>query len=684
MGIQSKKFSLFLIFLCLIGKGLCQQEWDLQQLESQLLEETDAAKSGEELFDEEKHKELSRNPIRLNQVKKEDLDRIPGLSEIEKNAILDYLTGQKKIMSPLELQTIEELSFDKLKGILPYFTVSEKTTVSRQKLRSWLSPGTHHMVMRWERELQNEDEYQSLDGNPPKFQGSPDKLFMRYRSSLPGQYSLGFLMEKDAGEKLWNSSIKGGVDYFSAHLFLQKLSPVVENLAIGDFRLRIGQGLILDNAFQNSRTFDFGMFVKNPNILKPYNSLQENQMLRGVATQLNLGNGFQATMFYSNLKTDATLLEADTTGDAEILGEFTSIITSGLHRTEAELRSRNALGIQDYGLSVIKNIRRGHVGISAISTQFEINRKESSEPYKYFENRLRTQRFYSIYHQYNWGGFYLFGEVAGNENLDLSVLQGVVKALGKKSDLVALYRNFSPAFQSIRAQSLAVNNRSSNENGFLFGFNHSIHKNWKVGTFFDTWNHPWLRYRVDLPSQGRSWSFRLSYTERKKWLVYLQFRSRITEINETNHSESSIEEQINHNLRLHAEQKLTDEVNLRYRIEYHRFQSKEKVETGWLSYWDWLFKGVEDPYSFNLRFCLFDIPSYSTRIYTFENDVPGIFRIPAYQGMGGLIYINARYRLFRSLSLEGKYSVIYKPSSSNPGISQEYNHDVHLQLQCRF
>lgn len=674
----------FVIFLAFCSRVCGQQEWERQQLESQLLEESDAEKSGEELFEDEKNEWLIKNPIRLNRATKQDLDRIPGLNELEKNAILEFLAGQKSILSPLELQTIEGINLEKLKSILPYFTVSDTRAFDRKRYLSWFGPGSHHMVLRWERELQKDDEYLSKDGNPPKFKGSPDKLFMRYKSSLPGQYSVGFLMEKDAGEKLWNHAAKGGVDYISAHLYLQNISPVVENLAIGDFRLRMGQGLILDNAFQNSRTFDFGMFVKNPNILKPYNSLQENQMLRGAATQLNLGKGLQATLFFSKLRTDANILEADTTEDGSIFSEFSSIINSGLHRTESELRSRNALGITDYGLSVIKNISQGHVGFAAVSTQFETGSRESPDPYKYFQTRQKTQRFYSMYHQYNLGGFYFFGELATNENINLSLLQGVVKALGKKSDLVALYRNFHPAFESIRAQSLSVNNRSSNENGFLFGFNHSINRNWKASTFFDSWTHPWLRYRVDLPSQGRSWSCRLIYAERKKWSAYIQFRSRITEYNQSQGAESRLEKLLNQNLRIHAEQKLTTDLSLRYRIEYHRYSSENDNETGWLSYMDLMYKSMEEPVSLNLRISIFDIPSYSTRIYAYENDVPGIFRIPAYQGVGGLIYLNARCRLWGSFSLEGKYSVIYKPESSNPEIDNQYNHDVHLQLQCRF
>ncbi|MBK9271876.1 MAG: hypothetical protein IPM48_09770 [Saprospiraceae bacterium] len=661
-----------------------QEEWDPQKLESLVLEESDAERSAEELFDSQTDKDLRMHPIQINGLQKKQLDRIPYLTEIEKTALLNYVNSQDKIHSLLELQVIEEFSLEKLKSILPYLSLDSREQINPQLLQQIFSKGTHRITTRWRRDLHLKDEYRSENGLAPKYAGSADKFFLRYNSSRSGIYSAGFIAEKDEGEKWWTKSQKSKVDYLSAHLYLEKVNPFIEIFAIGDYRIRVGQGLIVDNAFQNTRGFDFGAFVKNPDIIRPYNSLQENQMMRGVSTRLRLSNRQTAMLYYSTQRVDASVLETDTTDEGIAIRTFSSITLSGLHRTATEISNKNQLGLTEYGMSLKHQFSSGYIGAAAAFSKLNLDRSIPTDPYKLYDSKLNDQKHYSLFHQFQFAGFYSFGEIAVDQKLSHAVLQGLLKSFGKGTEAVVMYRDFSPEFISLRSQSISVSNRSSNEKGLMVGINTLLTRNWKAGFYFDSWSHPWFRYRVDLPSFGQSWSVRLQYSLKRKWSIYAQYRVRQTEINFNSGIESNLIPIENQNIRLHLEQKLSNDWSFRLRNEYHLYSDNQNNESGWMVYFDLIYKSIDKPFSSNFRVSVFDIPSFNSRIYAYENDVSGIFRIPAYFGNGSMAYFNLRWRVLRNLNLETRIAFIYKSKTLNPDVQREFDNDIHLQIQYSF
>ncbi len=72
------------------------------------------------------------------------------------------------------------------------------------------------------------------------------KCMRDVRASKPGDFSFGFTLEKDEGEKLqWNPSQKMyGFDYISFHGQLLNKKRII-NLLVGDFQGQFGQGLTL-------------------------------------------------------------------------------------------------------------------------------------------------------------------------------------------------------------------------------------------------------------------------------------------------------------------------------------------------------------------------------------------------------------------------------------------------------
>ena len=59
--------------------------------------------------------------------------------------------------------------------------------------------------------------------------------------------------EKDAGEPFWNNHHKG-YDFYSVHLFFKDMNKWLKTLAIGDYKVSFGQGLVISNDFTPGRS----------------------------------------------------------------------------------------------------------------------------------------------------------------------------------------------------------------------------------------------------------------------------------------------------------------------------------------------------------------------------------------------------------------------------------------------
>ena len=72
---------------------------------------------------------------------------------------------------------------------------------------------------------------------------SAQKIFIRYTYNYKQLLAYGFTGEKDAGEPFFRNAQRYGFDFYSFHFFLQQ-SGIIRALAIGDFTVNMGQGLI--------------------------------------------------------------------------------------------------------------------------------------------------------------------------------------------------------------------------------------------------------------------------------------------------------------------------------------------------------------------------------------------------------------------------------------------------------
>lgn len=116
-----------------------------ETLYAQLLEQDDeAGQSDEETY--ELLSELAEHPIVLNQATREDLERIPFLSETQIEELIAYITQYHGMRTMGELSLIESL--DGLRrALLPYFLLlTDDETTHFPSLHTILQRGRHTVV----------------------------------------------------------------------------------------------------------------------------------------------------------------------------------------------------------------------------------------------------------------------------------------------------------------------------------------------------------------------------------------------------------------------------------------------------------------------------------------------------------------------------------------------------------
>ena len=120
-----------------------------------------------------------------------------------------------------------------------------------------------------------------------KYLGSRQRLFFRYRYQYKNLLQFGVTGEKDAGEQFFSGKQKYGFDFYSFHLFAAKLGRV-HALALGDFTVNMGQGLIQWQSIAFSKSADVSTIKRQLSILRPYNSSGEFYFNRGAGITLSI------------------------------------------------------------------------------------------------------------------------------------------------------------------------------------------------------------------------------------------------------------------------------------------------------------------------------------------------------------------------------------------------------------
>ncbi len=630
---------------------------------------------------------FKNHPINLNTADAKTLDDLPILNAQQISNLLNHIADNGKLISVFELQAVPGFDLQLINRLLPYVQVDNDVKEEHFTIKQLFSKGSFVFVSRYKQVIENSAGYQRSDGSG--YLGKPFGLFARFRYTYGNKLSYGITVEKDAGELFFKGSNKKGFDYYSGHLFLRNFKNL-KALALGDYEVRLGQGLIMWSGF-GMRKSPMVMHVKREGMtLRPYTSVNEFNFMRGGAFTIGV-KGFEVTSFASFKQVDANSVHlVDSTSNSEVL--FLAVLESGYHRTQNEIDDRNALKQINAGGNISYTRRKWHVGLNAVYTRFLGTYQRTLAPYSLFDFSRAQLLNASV--DYHWviRNFQFFGEEAISDNKGYGFLNGVMVSLDKNVDFSILHRYYSRNFQTLYANAFAEASRPQNENGLYLGITVRAIPMLRFDGYFDLYMSKWLKYLTDGPSWGSDNFLQATFAPNKKMEMYLRYRFELKKKNQPD-NEEAFDYLVNENkqsLRFNTKYKVSDAVTLSNRIEWVNYHiGNFKPENGFMIYQDISYKMLSVPVSFNARFDIFKTSSYNTRIYTYENDVLYSFSIPAVSGNGMRYYLTVRYAATRNLDFWVRFAQTQMFDAKIIGsgldmINANHKSEIKVQMRLKF
>ncbi|MFM7485652.1 MAG: ComEA family DNA-binding protein, partial [Cytophagales bacterium] len=394
------KWWLFGCVLILFEESIAQdnprKEFDPASLVDEIFAMQDLNISYQDLY--ENYLQLLSNPYDLNKVTEEQLQSLYVLNMSQIRALLRYRKEAGPFVSIYELQNVPNFSIELIQKISPFFMVVNPSASLNPTILHRISKNeNNYFILRWARTLERQKGYLPETDSTSKYAGTPDQLYTRFRTSKPGDFSLGFTLEKDAGEALrWDAAKKYyALDYISYHAQVLNKGKI-KNAMVGDYQAQFGQGIALGSVFGIGKNGEAVTTVRRSNLgFSPYTSLYEAGYFRGAAISYELSKKLLVHAMYSLRSRDANVNQ-DTTQN--VLGVATSFSFTGLHRTPRELAGRNAT--REQNLAMVLNFKNSKVdaGILVHQTNFSTPLVRESTPYNQF--------FFNGNHNLNVGGFF--------------------------------------------------------------------------------------------------------------------------------------------------------------------------------------------------------------------------------------------------------------------------------------
>jgi hypothetical protein len=631
------------------------------------------------------------NPINLNQTNFDELSRLHLLSDSQILAILNYKKKYGKFLSVYEINAVPGLGLEEVDLIVPFIRVGEARTY-KMNWKNALKYGKSEVFLRYQRDLQKREGYiqkpdSILELSPNKqYQGSPDKIYTRYRYTYKDKISWGVTGEKDAGEQFFRGAQKQGFDFYSGHLMIAN-QGVIKKVVVGDFQANFGQGLTMWSGFNMGKTPNALNVKRYASGLKPYTSVNEANFLRGGGITFEKKQ-FDFTAFASYKRIDANLNVGDTLfGDGN--EGITSFQQSGFHRTIGEIEDKNAVKQSVFGAATHITNDNLKIGLVGVLTNYNVPLQASSQAYSKFNFQGTSNFSLGGNYMYFKNKISLFGEMSLSKNNSIAVLNGFTWHADPRLDLVILHRYLDKNNQSI--YSAPFGGSTSNDNGLYFGAKAKITKHLNISAYYDQFTSGWLKWLTDGPSVGREVLVQADYKINYSSSFYIRFKNKITQ-RDSKDDVVGVDKQVflnKTNVRLHYSQRINSQLSLRSRVEWVNFLYDTDKSNGILLYQDLVYSFKKIPLKLSARYAIFDTDNYDTRLYAYENDLLYVFSIPSYFYKGMRTYLMLKYDFGENIDFWARWGLFSYANEDeiSSGLETIYGSkksDIKLQLKIRF
>lgn len=617
-----------------------------------------------------------QEPVNLNSATREQLEQFPFLSDIQIEHLLAYIYIHGQMETIYELQLVEELDRQTIQYLLPFVCIKAINNEPAFRWKTMLKDagryGKNEVLTRLDIPFYKRKGYEHTYLGPSVYNSV--KYTFRYRDQL---YA-GGVAEKDAGEPFAALHNRYGYDYYSFYLLLQNCGRV-KSLAVGNYRLSFGQGLVMSTDYLMGKTIYASSFNNRSAGIKRHSSTDEYNYFRGVATTVALTKRLSVSAFYSHRNMDGVVTD----------GEITSVYKTGLHRSRKEADKKNLLTSQLTGGNV--SYQQNHIRLGITGVYYVFNRPYEPELTGYSKYNIHGNHFYNlgIDYAYRWRRFSFQGETAiGKQGwaslnrLQYSPVQDI--------QFMLIHRFYSYDYWAMYAHSFGEGSTVQNEQGYYVGLETTPFSHWRFFVSFDLFSFPWKKYRINKPSRGTDGLIQATFTPRTNLSMYLKYRYKQKERDLTGSKGTLTLPIFHHQLRYRLNYSLNDVFSSRTTLDYNHFHSQDRAATKGYQVtqmissqlpWTRLFADVQGSY-----FCTDD---YDSRVYVSEKGLLYTFYIPSFQGRGFRCAVRLRYELNKHWLFITKFGeTIYlnrnEIGSGNDLIYGNKKADIQMQLRIKF
>lgn len=559
------------------------------------------------------------------------------------------LIGQRRreagdFASALELQAVPGLTLGEVRALLPYVTVRETLATAARTLRDRARDLRAFAAVR--------TGFQTTTADVDRWAGPRLPVYARFRATAGRKFSVGVVVDQDAGEPYRVPGRTLPVDYVGVHAYADELPGALETVALGDFGVNWGQGLVSYSGFGSGKGSAVIDVQRHARWLIPHASAAEAGFYRGAAVTTRRGR-WRLAGLASRRALDGAVDTTLASDDAS--ATFGTVRLGGYHRTTTELRGRGSNAATSYGGALAYAAPWGRLSVHALRHRFAVPFRPGERLYQAGDFGGHRMTNASVAWQTFLGPVSWYGEAAVDGGGATAVLSGVQSALDRRTDVSLVYRRYDVDYRTLYENVFGTTRRPSNEEGLYLGVRSALSERWLARGFVDVYRHPYARFRLSRPSLQADYLARLTYAERRRYEVYLQLRIRDAE-RELSRDASGPTRAIvpyrRRSLRLQAEVTLSRDLRLRTRLELARSRTGAAVSEGTLLYQDVLWSPLGGSWSVTGRLALVDTDDFESRIYAYENDLLYRFRIPAYYGRGYRGYVNVRHRVSKAWTAE--------------------------------
>ena len=223
------------------------------------------------------YESMHESPLNINTATKEELQQLPFLSDRQIEDIHAYIYMHGPMLTLGELQLTGSLDYA-TRRLLREFVYAGEVPVKREKisLDDLLKDGRNEVVVRTDIPLYLRDGFRYH--SPDELERYPNRAYLGNRISHSLRYSLnwhnririGITADKDAGEPFFKRNCKG-YDFWSPYIYLKDMG-ILKELALGNFKARYGQGLLLGGGFSVGKSMALSSMGRQNQGLKPHSS----------------------------------------------------------------------------------------------------------------------------------------------------------------------------------------------------------------------------------------------------------------------------------------------------------------------------------------------------------------------------------------------------------------------------